>query len=418
MKYKGLIRWRDAATFAFIFLVMWTPELAARESTSREEQEQPSLIRVSSSQEISFNAIRRNSTRVKTEATAILHDASQARHWANAIVALGFVGDASMVPTILENAAELRGEVSADVYEALLRTPIALGHLANAGSELALAVLLGQVDKSSKPQWTYLHVVGGPPSRLEYAAINGLAIAAGPTAVARLRTMMQVTNSQLYPEKAQLLKDALHLSDRINTQGLTAIFTRREHVLSLVQRDYVHGVPYSQARMLNTDDVLYLAMALQDRSRESSWPNVVDALGIIGSSEAFEPLLVFFESQDGEVSPSTFRALLQSLRALGHLALRGSDESFATLCAYASRQGSLPRFSYGGHRNEGLLDPLQRFAIQALGVSARPEAQQFLQALRQSPDFPAELEDNVAEALDAIERIRRDGADKVFGGQQ
>ncbi|GGF21613.1 hypothetical protein [Hymenobacter cavernae] len=202
--------------------------------------------------------------------------------------------------------------------------------------------------------------------------------------------------------------------------GADAQAQRKEEVSirEFVTQFYIHGIPANEAEKYSSQDVPVLAAMLKDPVYQKSWMNIVIVLGYIGSSKATKPLVQFVDSQQGEISVETFRAVLYVFQSLGHIARKDSDkqalkalEDYLSLDSWKTKD---LHFSFSRYRNEALSEVLARQAIQGLGVSGKPEANRALSDLRKSKDLRSDWVDNVDEAISRNSAIQARGVEKTL----
>jgi hypothetical protein len=207
--------------------------------------------------------------------------------------------------------------------------------------------------------------------------------------------------------------------------GAMSIFIPRHMVAqkspdirSFVTRIYPHGIPYLEAKSYGHEAVPELVKMLNDSEMEYYHANIILTLGMIGDTVSINHLKEFLASQEDEISPSSFTAVLALFQALGYLAQNGSDEAVKILSNWTRQdywKYAKLNFSYK-HYNDGILgEVFGRLAIQGLGMSGRSEARQILESLRKDKNLRSDWADNVTEALNLNLRVNEEGAEKVFG---
>lgn len=184
----------------------------------------------------------------------------------------------------------------------------------------------------------------------------------------------------------------------------------------MVQRIHIHGVPYESARALGPAAVPELLALMGDPEFDRFRTNIVTTLGFIGDPSAVAPLIEFVREPRGEVSVHTFRAVLVTFQALGHLAQSGDARALEFLIAWSNEahwRSTDLSFSYRAYRDERLGEVLGRMSIQGLGISGRPEAYRALRDLARG-DLRVDWHDNVGEAMELNGRVAVEGARAVF----
>jgi hypothetical protein len=189
--------------------------------------------------------------------------------------------------------------------------------------------------------------------------------------------------------------------------------------LAFVQHDYIHGIPYSEARRLGPTAEPALAALLENPGLAQWSPNIVVTLGYIGDVRALDPLTRFLEKTTGEVSVDRFRALILVPIAIGDLGRETSDARPKAL-EYL-RAGARPTiwgdrrisWTFRTYKGQRLHEQLAQASVQGLGRLATEDAANFLRDLRGNPPFDG-LRDTIDSSLQLLERLRREGAPRVF----
>ena len=187
--------------------------------------------------------------------------------------------------------------------------------------------------------------------------------------------------------------------------------------LDFVQKQYVHGVPYEQARALGPAAVPALLQGLQNREISSAWPNIVQTLGFIGDQRALKPLISFLENSVGEVSSDAFRALLLVPRALGDLGrenqtIQGSVLEYLTAGARQNTWTKRVQWYFRAYRSEILWRQLSVASVHGLGHLATSAAEEALVGL--SKDGPGNLKSDIAASLGMLRQLRKVGTAAFF----
>jgi len=180
---------------------------------------------------------------------------------------------------------------------------------------------------------------------------------------------------------------------------------------------YAHGLPCTEAHAYGPQAVPDLVAMLADPSLEPHWVNVVATLGCIGDASAVDPLMAFMKRQQGPVSVDAFRAVLGVLPAIGQIAYGGDAAALRIITEFVDA-GACKSYgialAYGRYHDDALAELLGRMAINALGVSGRPEALALLKKMSDDPALRADWRDNVTEAIDLNQRMNSLGPEKVF----
>ncbi len=189
----------------------------------------------------------------------------------------------------------------------------------------------------------------------------------------------------------------------------------------LVRAHYFEGLPYSRARELTAADVDVLVEMLEDPTEAEYHANIVMALGISGSPQAYSALAQFHEdSPEGEVDAAEYRARRALPLAMGHLA-RSDSRAFGFLVRLVRGETTLqaPGWRYRHLARERLEGVLRRAAITGLAISGRLEALAVLRELdersRADPAATGELRTHIRETQEFANRVIREGPDRVFG---
>jgi len=181
---------------------------------------------------------------------------------------------------------------------------------------------------------------------------------------------------------------------------------------------YPRGVPYAEAHAYGPQAVPELVAMLKDPSLEPHWTRIVTTLGFIEDASAVQPLMDFMKRQKGAISADAFRGVLSVLPAIGQIAYRGDPaalkiiKDFVDPNAYKSYR---IRFAYGRYHDDAVGEVMGRMAINALGVSGRPEALALLKGMLNDPALRKDWRDNVTEAIDLNVRASTLGPEKVYG---
>ena len=185
---------------------------------------------------------------------------------------------------------------------------------------------------------------------------------------------------------------------------------------ALVRTVWFEGLPYAKARQLTPEGVRRLSQMLEDPAEAEHHVNIVVALGMSESPEAF-PALARLEAREprGEVGRAEYRARNALPFALGHLA-RADRRALALLESQLARSSPLA-WSYLHLSGERLREQFERSAISALGTSGLPEAEPLLAevAQRAARTRDPALATHVAHARAMRARVAREGAARVFG---
>lgn len=193
-------------------------------------------------------------------------------------------------------------------------------------------------------------------------------------------------------------------------------------VREFVSRQYVHGMPYEEAKAYGAQALPELVTLLNDQQFEEYRPNIISLMGRIGDSKAINPLMGYLLAQKGEVKYPTFISILATFQALGFIA-QTSDKALQILSswsdpAYVQKSGFSA--SYRNYKDLEMAVLLSRMAIQGLGVSGRTEALSLLQygPIAKQGRFKDRLDSDVKSAITLNRRIQTQGVAKTFGKEQ
>ncbi|MBT97536.1 MAG: hypothetical protein CL902_02785 [Dehalococcoidia bacterium] len=106
--------------------------------------------------------------------------------------------------------------------------------------------------------------------------------------------------------------------------------SQQSAVQDFVRQTYIHGLPYAEAQSFTSSDIDILASMLENPVETAAWPNIVGTLGAIGDDEAFSPLIGFFITGSGVLTPSNYAAKTSVPMALGYLLNQTDTDSVYT----------------------------------------------------------------------------------------
>jgi hypothetical protein len=195
--------------------------------------------------------------------------------------------------------------------------------------------------------------------------------------------------------------------------------TREEytgHLASFVRGSWEHGIPYTEARAFGPEALPYLREWLKADPLREQWTTIVWMIGYIGQPEDFETLREFLEDRfTGEVDGATFNALISAIHVMGHVAV-SSDKAMAYLRS-ATNPNYFQKIKWT-HETSDVRDLhvlLSKLAINALGTTGRPEAEQILKDIQRKPYDKRQL-GNVALGLEIYRGIATQGRVAYFQG--
>lgn len=181
-------------------------------------------------------------------------------------------------------------------------------------------------------------------------------------------------------------------------------------VRMFIQRQYVHGVPYAEARALGAPALPVLEKCLADEDFKPYWTNAVTTIGFLGEAAGYPVLRHFVRERfAGDVDITTFQALIAAQGVLGHIAAWDVPEALRDLEAGVDPAAWADlRWSYGNYRGEKLGLLWSKLTINALANSGQPSARRVLENLQANP-FSDKQRSNVAEGLVRHAAIARKG---------
>lgn len=213
---------------------------------------------------------------------------------------------------------------------------------------------------------------------------------------------------------------------RMGARGAQQDDPSAQKLRRFIHQKFIHGVPFGEASLYNTDDdVELLASLLSSREEEFYWPNIVSVLGMGRNPHATSALITFIEKGEGKLSVQEYRAKAAAVIALGYLASRDAN-ALAYLSeslepeAWSSRLKWLPPYKYGVAERD-----LQfiRHAVQGLGLSGDLKAEKLLTRLRRTNslgtfEMDRSFRELVDGALKANKAIRTYGLEAYSAAQR
>jgi hypothetical protein len=179
-----------------------------------------------------------------------------------------------------------------------------------------------------------------------------------------------------------------------------------------------------KARELGAEAPPTLEAMLRDTSETEYWDVIVTTMGFIGDSSCVGTLVDFLENRfKGEVNSWQLGALLSAISALGHIAGNGSSSALEYLsraCYVRTWEAKALKWHFRKYSGERLAILLAKIGVNGLSVSGTDRARHILLDLQSHPESAksaAALKSNIKEGLERIDRIQKEGAVKVFGGQ-
>lgn len=159
----------------------------------------------------------------------ILADGRDQVYWVNAVMTVGIIGDARGTDLLLEFLAARHGELTPEVFRAVLSVPFALGHLARRGDGRAFRSLAGWVDlsKSTGFAWSHGRYRGAALDDLYgRVGVKGLGIAGSDAASAILASLERDARKPAGWDDD--VREARELLDRVRAEGAEVVFSSRE----------------------------------------------------------------------------------------------------------------------------------------------------------------------------------------------
>jgi len=176
-----------------------------------------------------------------------------------------------------------------------------------------------------------------------------------------------------------------------------------------VQHRYIHGMPERAARQLGPNAIPILCRMLRDPKHHSSWEQIVEAIGIIGTYQSFDTLTDFIWNRfHSKVDSSTLNSLLSAQATMGHAAAaRPEVLKYLARSSDGEAWAQLPWNS--GKRS--LIGALCALSVNSVGAIPSSQARNFLLSVqRERPG----LAGNAKEALEYQNLIIRLGRDEAF----
>ena len=185
---------------------------------------------------------------------------------------------------------------------------------------------------------------------------------------------------------------------------------RAESVETFVCRQYIHGMPYSEAHSLGAKAIPILSALIEDPSRKQCWANAIAVVAVIGSPESYEILRRFmWERFRGEVDEPTYDALESAVATMGFASLGQPSLVAAYLESGADpKHWSRLPWHYPTVGRERTQRAFSLFSIHSLGFCSNPRARSALLRLKDKPYAPGQ-EANIRASLRTNEEVTRVG---------
>jgi len=175
-----------------------------------------------------------------------------------------------------------------------------------------------------------------------------------------------------------------------------------------------HGVPYDEVMTFGEGAVPLLKKHLEEPHLAQFRAQMLIMVGYLGGPGE-TPLLKHYimDRFEGEITESDLRAVLAGLEALGFI----SDRDPAALAFLKSATNpalfTKVHFTSSIRGPEGLRLLLSKIAINAIGMSGRPDAEAVLLELQRHPYSPGQL-GNVSYALESHGRLMKVGRSAFY----
>ena len=190
---------------------------------------------------------------------------------------------------------------------------------------------------------------------------------------------------------------------------------KRPHSDEFITSCFEHGVPYDQARALGMESLPYLRARLEDPNYKPHWSNIAATIGYMGAGEDFTRLRHLVVNRfSGEVDSETLQAIVASMYGLGYIAAESKEAMQFLIAATDPAFFRDLKWTSGGYRR-GL--KLSQFAINAISLTGRPEAEEILKRLEKEP-FDLKQIPNAREGLARCLEIERMGRDAYYRSAQ
>ena len=179
---------------------------------------------------------------------------------------------------------------------------------------------------------------------------------------------------------------------------------------------FIDSIPYSSILQLpkSPDPLAQVLSILEDSSKQRCWSNSVWMVGVLGGQAQADYLIKRISIGSGELERAEWNAKSMAVLSLGLLANKGGARALEFLEMLVSRKNEKGNpFSWKPPeyiRDDSFNVYLARRAVQALGVSGRPEAKAFLEKFKDD----SQLKDVVADALLLNDRVLKNGLASVY----
>jgi hypothetical protein len=217
---------------------------------------------------------------------------------------------------------------------------------------------------------------------------------------------------------AKIFSLILILATNIDYMQSQIDYSVENDINAFVHKFYYEGIPYSKANAFGPSVIPELTILLNDTSEKEYWVNIIVTLGFIEHSDAFKPLLNFFDNFKGEVDVFTFKALISIPFAIGCIAGSGDIEAYNFLLNKIKFSSDV-MYSWS-FNNHNINQIISQKAILALAVSGLNEAQIDLSNLKtllergQSSSISEIYLPFIDEGFKIINRINLEGRSSIF----
>jgi hypothetical protein len=162
---------------------------------------------------------------------AMLNDRSLEAYWANIVVTLGFIEDASAVQPLMDFMKRQTGPISPDAFRAILSVLPAVGQIAYRGDPTALQIITDFVDPGSYRSYGIDFVYSryhddAIGEVLGRANIMALGVSGRPEALALLKQMS--ADPALRPAWKSEVTNAIDVNVKMSTLGPERVFAKEQ----------------------------------------------------------------------------------------------------------------------------------------------------------------------------------------------
>jgi hypothetical protein len=172
---------------------------------------------------------------------------------------------------------------------------------------------------------------------------------------------------------------------------------------------YFEGVPFEEARDLSAADVARLIELLGDLEQTRNHPNIIVALGMSGSPEAFDAIADYaLRGSSGEMDRLEYRAQRSIAFGMGHLA-RVDGRALAWLIRSSKQTHAAPQRSFRQMDSARIARMMRKGAITGLALSGQPAAERAIAEIIAAPGEEARIVEHANESLATHRKMHREG---------